>query len=274
MPRILALLTVASAELLDYQAIPGSGGALVHASCVKEAAPGVIVDDNFDLSCDHPLMQPNEQIYAMDAHTDGSVVFKQLNSSFTVPQLPKKGSSGTVFLWPGFKAQAPEPGYPVLQPVLQYGQRPGQEYWELQSWFVWAKHRPRTVAVTGPAIKVFAGDKITSYMELDEAAGLWTVYGKDETTGEDSTLQITSKKTGNMDFAYAVHVLETVMPASSYCDEYPPSGGIDFSSISANHGDSVEWIARTEKTDCQQKVTFSEAGDDVNFAWSAASALV
>jgi hypothetical protein len=39
--------------------------------------------------------------------------------------------------WPGFKSKQPEMGYPVLQPVLQFGER-GPE-WALQSWFVDAR---------------------------------------------------------------------------------------------------------------------------------------
>ena len=35
---------------------------------------------------------------------------------------------------PGFKSEKPEMGYPVIQPVLQYGEH-GHE-WQLQSWFV------------------------------------------------------------------------------------------------------------------------------------------
>merc|ERR1712187_773720 len=243
-------------------------------SCVKEVPSGVVVDDSFDLSCSEPQLFPNEQVYAMDVHTDGSVKFTQMNSSFTVPALPTHGSSGTVFLWPGFKAHKPEPGYPVLQPVLQYAQRPGQDYWELQSWFVWAKHFLFPVTVTGRAIRVSAGDNIVSYMDYDESTQLWTGFARNEKTGDESKLQVTRKKTGNMDFAYAVHVLETVMPATGYCSEYPPSGGIDFHGISANRGASVNWIARTGKTDCHQNVTFSKAGDDVKFTWSAAVAEI
>merc|ERR1712224_29486 len=130
---VALLVAVASAETPDgYRTVPGSGGAMFHESCIKEAPNGVVVDDSFDLSCDQPLLWPNEQVYAMDAHTNGSVAFTQMNSSFIVPDLPLHGSSGTVFLWPGFKAQKPQPGYPVLQ----YAQRPWQLYWEMQSWFV------------------------------------------------------------------------------------------------------------------------------------------
>ena len=48
---------------------------------------------------------------------------------------------------PGFKSEKPEMGYPVIQPVLQYGEH-GRE-WQLQSWFVDANSM-RSVAQLTP----------------------------------------------------------------------------------------------------------------------------
>lgn len=251
-----------------YRRVPGTGGALFHKSCIKEVPHGVVVDDTFDSECAYPVQYPNEQVYAMDTETDGNTTYVQLNSSWTTPKLPADDAQ-TVFFWPGFKATHPLPGYPVLQPVLQYGQRPGQTKWELQSWFVWAKHFLFPVAVTAPAITVSPGDQITSYMEFDATANIWTVYGKNLATGQESKLQVTRKKTGNQDFNYAMHVLETIMPAAGYCGDYPPDGAIDFTGISANHGQSVPWISKTGKTDCHQKIAISSDGSEVKFTWEA-----
>lgn len=265
------IVSVAVAKPLnDYVHVPGADGILVHESCVHEVPNGVVVDDSFDLSCEYDAMQPNEQVYAMDSHTDGSIAFTQMNSSFVVPPYPAQASGQTVFFWPGFKAQKPEGGYPVLQPVLQYGQRPGQEDWELQSWFVWAKHF-LPIQVTAPAIKVLPGDHITSYMDYDETEQIWTVYGRNDANGEESVLKVTNKKVGKQNFEYAMHVLETVMSRSRYCDLYPPNDSIEFTNISANRGDGVEWIARTGKTDCQQQVVPSAIGDNVKFTWHSAT---
>lgn len=65
-------------------------------------------------------------------------------------------------------------GYPVLQPVLQYGERGPR--WELQSWFVDARN-PNYPVVTAPPIMVSPGDKITSFMRLSEDKQTWTVSG-------------------------------------------------------------------------------------------------
>lgn len=235
--------------------------------------PGQVVDETFDTSCEKELLFSNEQVYAMDSHTDDSVAFEQMNSSWVVPELPAEKQGQTVFFWPGFKAQQPEPGYPVLQPVLQYGQRPGQTTWELQSWFVWAKHF-LPISVTGPAIKVSPGDHIMSYMDFDQASKVWTVYGRNDRNGEESTLQVSYSKVGKQDFKYAMHVLETVMPASGYCSQYPPDGAIEFTGVTANRGKQVQWQTRTGKTDCKQAVTVSETGDDVKFTWDVSSATM
>jgi hypothetical protein len=264
---LVAGMTVALGMPEGYQAVPGCGGCLVHESCIKSVENGKVVDDSFDMSCDHDVLYANEQLYAMDAHTDGSTTFTQMNSSWTVPALPKSSfSQHTNFFWPGFKAEQPEPRYPVLQPVLQFGQRFGQNDWELQSWFVWAFANP-PVAITGPRLSVKAGDHVTSWMNFDEAAQIWTVYGRNDANGQESILKIAKSKVGPTDFKYAMHVFETVMPATNYCGLYPPDNKIEFTSVSANNGASIQWTPRTEKSDCQQKVTTSAKGDDVKFTW-------
>jgi len=252
----------------DYVRVPGTAGMLFHRSCVHEVPNGVVVDDDFDLTCEFPTLQTNEQIYAMDTHTDGSKAFVQMNSSWTVPGLPTQKYGQTVYFWPGFKAQKAKMGYPVLQPVLQYGQR-GGDSWELQSWFVWANQGG--LAVTGPAVRVSPGDHITSYMDYDESRQIWTVYGRNDANGEESTLQVTNRKTGGQKFEYAMHVLETIMSSYNYCSQYPPDGALDFTDISVNRGEGVEWITHTGKTDCQQQVVASSQGDDVKFTWSSSS---
>lgn len=250
-----------------YQVVPGCNGCLMHESCIKSVENGKVIDDSFDVSCDKEMLVPNEQVYAMDSHTDGSVTFSQMNSSWVVPDLPKGGglfSQSTNFFWPGFKAQQPEPRYPVLQPVLQYGQRPGQTDWELQSWFVWAFNN---VALTGPRLNVKAGDHITSWMNFDESSQIWEVYGRNDANGQESILKVAKSKVGTNPFAYAMHVFETVMPATNYCDLYPPNNKIEFTGVSGNNGQAINWIPRTGKTDCQQTVVASDKGDDVKFSW-------
>lgn len=271
-PALFMWLGAALGSADEYLLVPGSGGAVLHESCVKEVPPGVIADDSFDLRCGYPALYPNEQVYAMDVHTDGSDTYEQMNSSWTVPQLPAKTRGQTVFFWPGFKATQPEPGYPVLQPVLQYGQHPGEVTWHLKSWFVWAKHHLFPIALTGPAIPVSPGDHITSYMDYNDAAKVWTVYGKNMATGNESKLQVSHSKMKNLNFTYAMHVLETVMPASGYCGDYPQSDAIEFTGISANHGERLQWLSRTGKTDCHQKVTAAKDGSDVKFTWATSGA--
>mmetsp|Transcript_36800 Transcript_36800/g.88519 ORF Transcript_36800/g.88519 Transcript_36800/m.88519 type:complete len:269 (+) Transcript_36800:63-869(+) len=263
------LVATAWAAPDGYRYTPG--GYLLHDSCIVEVANNFVVNDTFPTPCSIPAAAANEQIYAMDTHTQGDVTFTQMNSSWTVPQLPKDAEGQVVYFWPGFKANAPEPGYPVLQPVLQYGQR-GAE-WQLQSWFVWARTFP-PAAITGPAISVAPGDEIVSYMELDESSQIWTVYGRNDRTKETSVLQISKSKAGNTDYKYAMHVLETIMSSSNYCAEYPPDGAVEFTGITVNGGQTVDWQTRVQKSECQQKVAASAKGDDVKMTWSASSDLI
>ena len=68
---------------------------------------------------------PAVQIYAADAHLKSAAPLTSLTADWVVPPLPKSHpifGSQVVYFWPGFKATAPEMGYPVLQPVLQYGE--------------------------------------------------------------------------------------------------------------------------------------------------------
>jgi len=140
-------------EEQGYRRIPG--GFLAHKSCMTEVSAGTILDEddynqqelssegNHHGTCHFPVlnanMSPNLQIYASDVHQkapDGKS-FSILTADFVVPPLPLKGKGQTVYFWPGFKSKAPEMGYPVIQPVLQYGE-PGlaEHKWQLQSWFV------------------------------------------------------------------------------------------------------------------------------------------
>ena len=106
-------------------------GALFNASSAPPSAKG----------CSAGMVeQPEIQIYAADVHFKSDAPLTGFTADWVVPPLPKAhsyGRSQVVYFWPGFKASAPEMGYPVLQPVLQYGER--GRGWALQSWFVDAR---------------------------------------------------------------------------------------------------------------------------------------
>ncbi len=148
-----------------------------------------------------------------------------------------------VYFWPGFKAKQPEMGLPVLQPVLQYGQR-GSE-WELQSWFVDGNDGRYPVA-TAPAISVNPGDKITSYMSQSADGKTWTVSGTNTNTGMDSTLNIAYSKAGNTDYDYAMLVNENIN-VNTDCRRMPHAdsgkGHVTFTNVKVN-GKVAQWTKR------------------------------
>ena len=169
-------------------------------SCITEVSPGTVVDVDSgigDAKCAFPLIKPNIsapliQIYASDVHMqtpDGVAGFTSFTADFKVPPKPSKYKFQTVYFWPGFKSEKPEMGYPVIQPVLQYGeQHDGHgDSWQLQSWFVDANSMWYPVH-TAPAIKVNPGDQISTHMKLD--GDTWTIAAIDTTTNQNSTLQV------------------------------------------------------------------------------------
>ena len=48
-------------------------------------------------------------------------------------------------------------------------------------------------------------------------------------------------------------VMETIMPASKYCDDYPASDSLTFTNVALD-GSTVDWTTRVQKTDCAESV--------------------
>ena len=179
----LATLATAAARNASFVRTPGG---LVREGCIISVENGARVDGvAFAQDCSPPSVSRTEQIYAMNTAAQKPSYWSNFTADWVVPALPSKASGQVVYFWPGFKADEPVMGYPVLQPVLQYGQ--SGSHWELQSWFVHGG------AVTAPAIRVAPGDRLTSYMSFDAESDDWTVYGKDLDTGKESKLTISKR---------------------------------------------------------------------------------
>jgi len=246
------------------------GGWMMHKSCIYEIPEGVKLNVEEDLKtrvCKYPaqLRAPDAQVYAMDTEEPipGGVA-TAMNTSWNVPSLPVTQGSQVVYFWPGFKSQQPVMGYPVLQPVLQYGQN-GKRSWELQSWFVWGN---KGISYTGPAIAVNVGDVLGSYMEYQAATKDWVCYGIDINTGKSSTLDATAVQTDGTTYNYAMLVLETIMPSTA-CNYYPANGntGVTFTGVKVN-GATPNWVKQIAMTECSQTIT-STSGDKVQFTWTS-----
>jgi hypothetical protein len=248
----------------------------VSSECILQAANGIPIDLDKTAPVCEQLTAPRIQIYASDVHMNSEEPLTSFTADWVVPPLPKVNRGQVVYFWPGFKSQQPEMGLPVLQPVLQYGQRGAQ--WELQSWFV-DGNDSRYPVVTAPAIKVSPGDAITSYMSQSADKKTWTVSGTDLTTGEDSTLQISYKKAGNTDYDYAMLVNENIN-VDSNCQRMPDDsdlpGVITFTNVSVN-GQVPQWTQRANcagnpQCDCGNAVEVAGNGD-VSLKWSTKSSI-
>eukprot|EP01061_Rhynchopus_euleeides_P037861 TRINITY_DN65153_c0_g1_i1.p2 TRINITY_DN65153_c0_g1~~TRINITY_DN65153_c0_g1_i1.p2 ORF type:complete len:266 (+),score=108.77 TRINITY_DN65153_c0_g1_i1:58-855(+) len=264
MMRTACLLGLASHVLAGV--VPTPGGLLIEESCIHETDGSVIDVDSYG-PC-RPSLRGGTvnrvQTYAMSVNRGGdNSIMVQMNTSWNVPELPVKNSGQVVYFWPGFKSKKPEMGLPVLQPVLQYGQHGGS--WELQSWFVDGN---AFRSFTGPAIKdVVPGDKISSWMEFDADAKVWTCFCSIARTGETSVLQLTSAKLLNVQFHYAMLVLETIMPDES-CSLYPKqTSNVTFSDVKVNNK-VISWDNEVyTQHQCSQNITENGAGS-ITLTWT------
>lgn len=265
----LSVIATAGADLISTP-----GGRAVESSCIVEVANGEIFDaDAAKVSESCKSSNRGVQIYAADTHLQSDEPLTSFTADWVVPALPSRNGGQVVYFWPGFKAKQPEMGLPVLQPVLQYGQHGG--HWELQSWFV-DGNDSRYPVVTAPAIKVSPGDKITSYMSQSSDGSMWTVYGKDLNTGEESNLHIKYSAAGNTDYDYAMLVNENIN-VNTRCTYMPEDTEVVFTNVTVN-GKVPQWTTRANckgnrQCDCGNSATV-DSNDDVHLGWSTGSVQV
>merc|ERR1711971_977675 len=208
---------------------------MVEQGCIVEIVnAGFFEADKYKMPAicqNRAISAPQVQIYAADVHMKSAEPLTSFEADWTVPQLPEHRNGQVVYFWPGFKAQQPEMGLPVLQPVLQFGERESSRM--LQAWFVDA-YDPSYPVVTAPAIPVNPGDKITSYMRQSVNGKTWTVSGTNVNTGQDSTLNIAYSKAGNTDYDYAMLVNENIN-VNTQCDLMPATdsgkGALTFTNV-------------------------------------------
>lgn len=260
-----ALFAGSSAELTR---VPG--GRVLDSECIIEVPNGKVVDADRMKRRDacQSTTGLGVQIYASDVHVQSKEPLTSFTANWVVPALPKRDYGQTVYFWPGFKAQKPEMGLPVLQPVLQYGQTGGAS-WQLQSWFVWGNSGD---SVTAPAITVQPGDQITSYMSQSADGKMWTVSGTDLTTGEDSTLNVKYSEAGNTDYDFAMLVNENI-EVNHWCSLMPADETeLVFTNVTVN-GQVPAWTTRANckgdpTCDCDNSATVDDAGD-VHLGWNS-----
>lgn len=270
--------SAADADEAEDEMVRVPGGHIVPRGCIAQVPNRGTFDPNSAAAlrrCDPShvtTLAPEIQIYAADTHFKSEAPLTSFTADWTVPPYPESKRilrSQVVYFWPGFKATAPEMGYPVLQPVLQYGER-GHPRWALQSWFVDAHDRHYPV-VTAPAISVSPGDRITSYMRLSADNKTWTVSGTNLATGEDSTLHIKYRRAGDTDYDYAMLVNENIN-VNARCDLMPASKkGVVFTNVTVNGVATPPWTTRANckgdpRCDCDNAASVDSKGD-VTLSW-------
>jgi len=262
---IVLLLAVTAYAESDWVSVPG--GLMLHKSCIHSVPDGTLVDDSFNDTCAYPAKQSNAQVYAIDVHfTASSGIMTDFNASFNAPGLPKQAGGQVVYFWPGFKSTQPTMGFPVLQPVLQYGRdsEGGGNYWCVRSWFVWGQ---TGTAYVSPEVRVAPNEIMTTYMSYNAPSTTWTIFALNKNQNKPTTLSVTKAKAGNTDYKVAMLVLETIMPGNQCALLPTPPQNVLFTGIKVNGADAP-WIERVLLHDCGQKIVQDKTAKTVQFAWT------
>lgn len=260
------------------------GGFVIDSACVIRASNGATVDveltaETMPPNCRQavaPSVDVQLQIYAADAHWESPQPITNFKADWVVPELPARHAGQVVYFWPGLKSQRPEMGYPVLQPVLMFGQHyRNKPCWELQSWFV-DGHSFWYPTVVAPPIKVSPGDRITSSMALSADGRTWTIAGIDATTGENSTLNIAFRRAGKCNYTFAMLVNENIN-VDTQCDLMPTSSALTFSGITVNDI-HPPWITRANcasdvRCNCGNNATVDASSGNVTLTWDSHAAM-
>jgi len=255
-------------------AVQVPSGGFVDLACILQAQNGATVD--IDVAAEEapkackagPPAEPNLQIYAAESPTP----ITSFRADWVVPALPARAAGQVVYFWPGLKSGQPEMGYPVLQPVLMYGQHyRSSPRWELQSWFVDA-HSFWYPTVTAPPIQVNPGDRITSSMSLSPDGKTWTISGSDIATGENSTLNIAFRRAGRCNYTFAMLVNENIN-VNANCDLMPTSTSLTFTGIEVN-GARPPWTTRANcagdaRCDCGNGAAADKTSGNVTLRWKS-----
>lgn len=261
---VLASVSV-TREGEEWVRIPG--GYVAHKSCFPPTSTENLLRPS---SC--VLKQEDIQIYAADVHAESKndTTFRSLTANIVVPPEPSVKAGQVVYFWPGFKAKAPEMGYPVVQPVLQFGEYNNR--WEAQSWFVDANSIFYPTK-TAEAIAVSPGDHLTMWMELKD--GMWTIGAIDRNTTESSILEISEKQAGNAVYNYALFVNENIN-VNKKCERMPPTEQIVFTNVTVNGvvQKSDFWTTRAncannEECDCGNSASVDSPSGSVTLGWKS-----
>jgi len=255
---MLFLLVAVAGAVIPEGYVPVPDGYFLHETCIFHHPDGQI-DPNVEYACTYPgIPVENEQIYRMDTHLgDSSTRQTSFNATFTAPSLPSSAGGQVVYFWPGFKQSQPEMGYPVFQPVLQYGQAGPQ--WQLQSWFVWGN---KGIAHTGPAVSVAGGDELVTYMDGTNAKS-WVCYGINNKSKKASLLTQTPTQMGGTSYyEYAMFVLETI--SVNTCAQLPKGDSVAFTDVLVN-GKAATWTPRVTRSNCGEAIKTST--DSVTMSW-------
>ncbi len=184
---------------------------------------GVVVAANAKASRIH---SPEISGWLESVSVTTSESYHKITASWVVPPAPTSEDGQVLYLFPGFEDS--NDVISIVQPVLQWGAATGGggDYWVLGSW----NCCPSGVSWYSPFVDVNVGDTILGTISPNCETGIeycptWNVVGKDETTGEETTLAKTPAEKQVWNWAFGA-VSEDY--GVGRCSDFPDNSGVTF----------------------------------------------
>ena len=175
--------------------------------------------------------------YTYWSNPSTSTPVTSFSTSWTVPAVPSKQSSQTIFLFNGMQDGTSASSY-IIQPVLQWGSSAagGGRYWAVTNWYVTS-----STAVYGKLVEVSTGTALTGVMKQTAVSGSSYSYSSSFTGSAYTSTNITV--TGVPQAYWLAETLESygvTKPAT----EYPNQANIALTGIDILEGStnpSISW---------------------------------
>jgi hypothetical protein len=178
-------------------------------------------------------------------------------TDWTVPSVPSKKGSQTIFLFNGMQDGTTASSY-IIQPVLQWGPSAagGGKYWAITNWYVSSSQ-----AFFGSLVEVSTGTALTGVMTETSASGSSYNYNSSFTGYPTTTLNAT----GVPQAFWAAETLESY-GVTNTSTEYPPNVDLAMTGIDILEGSthpSISWTTAQASSGAAQKaVVVSNSSSD------------
>lgn len=200
--------------------------------------------------------------------------YSQISASFVVPPVPEQTKyRTTVSFYHGFQDGGGSDYHGLyLRLTFSSGR------WSLQACGSgYIRSADESGQSCGKLISVSPGDAIKT--SIKDAAGTWTLSGKDENTGDETLRYITEYNAGpkkylNAFFSIGLNTYDR-SGGEFPCECLPAGSGLQFDEISLNGRSGVQWLPSSGCSGrCGTKLNINSDGSSMQWSWSAGQAVV